>query len=434
MAEERPSEPALLPLLRQPGATAGRGWQLLLLSVAMGTGAYAQSALGPLQEMVRLDLGLSDNAMAVLQGPALSLPILFLAVPLGLLIDRWSRARLLMILAGLGAICCLATALAGNFALLLAARAVAGLAGIAANPAIFALLADFYLPQQRGRAHIPVAFGQFAGRSLAFAGGGFVVGLLGPAPANWRNAMLLLTIPLALSALLLTCLREPPREGISPATIRIRPQWADYVAIARLTAPLLAGIMAIEVAIGAALIWSAPMMMRAFGGTASAAGGLIAAALLATGLAAPAIAGFLADYCQRTGGPRRTATFLALLSAMGAIAGLYPLAGNAELSAIGLAVFLAALITAAVMTSTLFTIIVPSVLRGTAVSILVALCVLCSGTVGPLTVSLVATASGDGTLAATLAATCAVASIAGAVFFILGRQFLPLPAGRPVDA
>src|SRR5262245_38698972 len=75
--------------------------QLSLLTLAALAGSYARITLGPLQETMRLALGLSDNHMAVLQGPALALPMVIAAIPLGLLIDRYSRVRLLFVLTAL---------------------------------------------------------------------------------------------------------------------------------------------------------------------------------------------------------------------------------------------------------------------------------------------------------------------------------------------
>jgi hypothetical protein len=62
-------------------------------------GAYARTAMSPLQETMRVALGLSDNQMASLQGPALALPLMLVAVPLGVLIDSRSRVRMLLVLA-----------------------------------------------------------------------------------------------------------------------------------------------------------------------------------------------------------------------------------------------------------------------------------------------------------------------------------------------
>jgi len=125
--------------------------QILLLTVAVLAANYARTAVGPLQEAIRISLTLSDNQIALLQGPALGLPVVMGAIPLGLVIDRSSRVQLLFILAVLGMVASVLTALASNFATLLLARGLIGLAAAATLTAAFSLLADFYAPDQRGR-------------------------------------------------------------------------------------------------------------------------------------------------------------------------------------------------------------------------------------------------------------------------------------------
>src|SRR5207249_1508965 len=81
-----------------PAALGWRGYQLLLLAAAMAAGGYVRTAISPLQETMRIALSMSDNQMALLQGPVIGIPITLAAVPLGLLIDRYSRVRLLSVL------------------------------------------------------------------------------------------------------------------------------------------------------------------------------------------------------------------------------------------------------------------------------------------------------------------------------------------------
>ena len=87
----------------------------MLLTVAAASAIYARTALGPLQETMRIALGLTDNQMAMLQGPALALPTIFAAIPLGLAIDRYSRARLLLVLTALNLFGSVFTGLCSDF-------------------------------------------------------------------------------------------------------------------------------------------------------------------------------------------------------------------------------------------------------------------------------------------------------------------------------
>src|SRR5882757_3683966 len=96
------------------GSTSDLGAHLvqLLAVMAAGWGAtFAVATLGPMQESMRAALHLSDNEVSVLQGPILYLPSMVAAVPLGYLIDRFSRASLLSVFACLE---CLAVVLASR--------------------------------------------------------------------------------------------------------------------------------------------------------------------------------------------------------------------------------------------------------------------------------------------------------------------------------
>src|SRR5262245_111135 len=107
---------------------AGRSLQLVLLTATLTAAVYAKVALGPLQETMRHALSLSDNQIALLQGPALAIPMVVVAVPLGLLIDRHSRVRVLFALAVMLLAGSVLTAVASGFTALLVARGLTGLA------------------------------------------------------------------------------------------------------------------------------------------------------------------------------------------------------------------------------------------------------------------------------------------------------------------
>jgi len=162
--------------------SAGRGFQLLLLAFAMAGAGYTRTAISPLQEAMRLALSLSDNQMALLQGPVIGVPVALAAIPLGLLIDRTCRVRLLEVLLVLSVLGSLFTAFASSFSLLLLARGLAGVTGLGIVPVVFSILADLYPPAQRGRAVTVALIGQVAGNSAAFAFGGALLAMSGSEP------------------------------------------------------------------------------------------------------------------------------------------------------------------------------------------------------------------------------------------------------------
>jgi len=406
-----------------PVATARAG-QLFLLVVAAWAGAYARTAIGPLQETLAAALELSDNQMALLQGPALALPFVALAVPLGICVDRSSRVRLLWIVGLLEVICSGLTAVAPNFAVLCVSRCLVGLAAFAVNPIIMSLAADLYAPAQRGRATLAMSIGQFAGMAAAFALGGALATAFGTDPAGWRWAMLWLTTPLVAALVLMLKAREPARTEVrlaNPSGPDVARELWRYRGV---IAPLLLAITMLEIALGAMLVWSAPTLSRSFAMPADRAGTIVAIGIAVSGVLGPLVGGVLADLCQRSGGPRRTMTLLAMLAALSAPAAFFAVAPQIDL-ACGLFIVLMTSVSATiVMGSTLFTVIVPGEVRGLCMALLAGVCVLFGIGIAPLTTSVLSSLIGGSAMIGTaLATVCAVTQLVCAASCAIGRRF-----------
>lgn len=415
--------------LHGPASAAARGFQMLLLTIAVFAGTYARTAVSPLQEAMRIALGLSDNQMALLQGPALALPMLVAAVPLGLLIDRYSRVRLLFMLAVVEMTGSVLTAAASNFALLFTARCVVGLAAFAINPVGLSLLADLYAPAQRGRATMAMAMGQFAGMSAAFALGGALLARSGSAPERWQWTMLCLAGPLALVALLMLVMREPPRTGLVLETPTARAAWTELWRYRAIIAPLLGGLVMAEMAIGAILVWTAPTLSRSFELAPSRVGAIIATGLLVSGVSGPIGGGALADLCHRGGGPRLTISVLSAVALLTVPASLFAVTADTTLAGVLFVVFMTVLSAIVVTATTLLTIVIPNELHGLCMALLAGIAVLFSIALAPVTVSLLSSRMGGlDMIGKALALVCVTTSALGGVAFALGRRHFSHPA------
>jgi MFS family permease len=410
--------------------TIGRGLQLCLLAAAMACGGYVRTAISPLQETLRLALSLSDNQMAVLQGPVIGIPVALAALPLGFLIDRYSRARLLFVLIVLSLVGTLLTAFAvfaSNFALLLLARGVAGLTGLATAPVVFSLVADLYVPAQRGRATTVVCIGQIAGNSAAFALGGALLAMSDSTPHGWQWAVLWLIAPLVPVVFLMLALREPPRTGVAIASPSARQVWGELRHYRGVIGSLLIGIILAEMAVGAMLIWAAPMLSRNFGLTPERIGALMAMGMLVSGILGTMIGGALADISQHTGGARRSISLLSGLALLAAPVGLFAFVPWITAAVVLLVSAMTLMSAISVMGVTVFSIVIPNELRGLCMSALVALSILFSLAVAPPAVSLLSGAIGGlAMIGKALSVVCALASLIAAATFALGRRFVPL--------
>jgi MFS family permease len=406
-----------------------RGVQLLLLAIAVASGAYSRTAVSPLQEAMRIALSLTDNQMALLQGPAMAVPLMVASIPLGLAIDRYSRVRLLFIFAVLNGLGSVFTAWASGFASLFTARCLVGVAGFAMVPIALSLLADLYAPAQRGRVTTVVSVGQLAGSSAAFALGGMLLAMSGSAPDGWHRAMLWLGGPLAAVLLLTLALREPPRAGTIVENSSLRETWPELWRYRAVIGPLLIGMAMLETALGAVLIWTAPMLSRRFSLPPDRIGAIMAMGLLVSGALGPIFGGTVADLSQRTGGPRRTIYLLSALALLSVLPGLFAAAPGVASVSVLVVTFMTLVAAVAVVAMTLFTVVVPNELRGLCVSVSVATNVLFALGLAPLVVSLLSGAiGGSASVGRALALVCVAASLLGATAFAFGIRYFPRTA------
>jgi MFS family permease len=407
--------------------------QLSILALSAWSALFGRYTLAPMQEDISHALQLSDNQMALLQGSAVAIPMAIGAIPMGLIIDRFSRAWLFKCCAVVNIIAVLLAALAFNFALLFAARFLTGLSMAAALVAVYAVVADLYSPAFRGRATMIIALGEICSAPVAYALGGALLMRAGPVHSGldgWRWALLLMCICLLPVLGLAFLFREPPRTNVMVKRPSLRTVWPRLWRYRGIALPLLSARVMVWIADGAVLIWGAPIFARRFALPPSQIGAIMGAALLVSGILGPIVGGAIADLCQRKGGPRRTVMAMGLLTLLSAPAAFFPVMPTAAVAGMLLTVFLSLGYTVNIAAMTLATIVVPADIRGLFVAVTITgAAIFCVG-VAPLIVSALSTALG-GPMMLALAVTivCVATSIAGAVVFITGRTFFPDSVG-----
>jgi MFS family permease len=373
---------------------------------------------------MRAGLGLSDSQIAMLQGPALILPAALLAIPLGHIVDRHSRTRLLVVALALTAVGSGLTAVVSSPVALFIARAIVGISGFATGPIIFSLLADLYAPSERGRAASVVALGQVAGGASAFALGGALVGMFDGGPDGWRSAMLWMAAALVAAPLLMLTLREPAHGSSGGDKQPILESLTQLLRHRAVIGSLLGGVVIVQIAEGAVSIWAAPTLSRGFALPPEHVGATIAAVLLVSGVLGPLTGGALADACQRLGGPRRTMSVLSGLAFLTAAASLFPLMPGATSAIAALAAFATIGFAINVMGAVLFINVIDAHLRGVGMSVLTAAGLL-PAAMAPVVVSALTDAlGGPQMLGKSLAWVCFMSCLAGAMAFAVGKRYV----------
>jgi len=223
-------------------------------------------------------LALSDLRIGILQGTALNLFYGIAAVPLGLLVDRTKRVRIIFFAAlGWAAF----TAVSGfcmGFWQLFFCRVGVGISEAGLAPAAYSLIADLFSPRHR-----PAALTLFYGAinlcaSLAIALSGSIITLITRSSPQlplalatvepWRLSLFVAAIPGLIVALMVATLREPIRSEVrelppggaaSPVTWTFfRSNWGTILL-------LCLALVSSGIGLEALAMWTPTALARAYG-------------------------------------------------------------------------------------------------------------------------------------------------------------------------
>ena len=373
--------------------------------------------------MIRVALSLTDRQIAVLQGPALYLPPMLIGIPLGLLIDRHSRTRLLAIFTALEIVGTISTAIASDFVTVLLARALIGSMQTANAMNASALIAEWVTPARRGRTLMILAVLQIASTSAAFTLGGELAAYFNHTLNGWRWSMLGLTIPLAFVFILTLCIRQLPRAcdtlGISESPATFEALWQYRAELVTLSF----GYVIVAVGYTAALVWTTPIFARHFNLPPDRIGALMGAILLASGLLGPLLGGTLTDKFQRTGGPRRLISLMMVLSLVQVPSGFYGIMPSVPLVILLLFVLSSLCGMKGIICTTVTSLVVPKELLGVSFGVINAISAILSSA-APVAVSVIADrVGGIAGIRLGLTSVCVITSLVGAATFALGRRY-----------
>jgi predicted MFS family arabinose efflux permease len=334
---------------------------LLLLALAITYASATRALFSPLQELAKADLGLSDLDLSLVQGLAASLPIALLSIPVGRMVDRANRLRILLALTAVSATGTVATAWAEGLATLFIARMLAGVGAALAVPVAISIAADLSRPQARGRALLYLSVGNMLGAAAAFALAGWLLAAL----PSWRRVHLAFAAFGIAVILALVCLREPARRETgatldAPFRAALRALWARRA----LLAPLFVGQVTVVMADMAAVTWAAPVLTRSYQQRPADFAGWMGLVLLVSGLVGSTLGGFAADRGYRSANRAGIVRAAVAAAAISVPAAFYPVMPTVPAFAVALAVFLICGAITGLVTATALAVLVPNELRG----------------------------------------------------------------------
>ena len=408
----------------------------------MALGFTMMGSFSMVQEGAKLELGLSDKALGLIQGLSAAIPLALFSIPIGILVDRGRRVRLLVTMAAVWTLGTAITALAPGAAMLFIGRMLTGIGTTGGLTAALSIGADLCFPLQRGRALLVVSLGKMLGVALAFGLSGALLGWfvhggrlrLMYAMAPWRSVHAVLAVLSLLLCLPLLFLREPARQEVA-AGIRapFRVITGELWARRRFLIPLFIGQVSVVMADAAAAIWAAPILSRSFHLTPDQFAGWMGAMLFAAGLVGTILGGFTADIGQRSG--RRGGVLFASFAAalVGIPAALFAIAPSVPIFAVALGVLVLCGTITGLGTSVALTVLIPNELRGLCIGAFIAFAGVIGYGVAPSLVTVVSgLLGGEAHLGAGQAIVGCIVSIVAAAAFLVAVNAAPLTADEPI--
>jgi MFS family permease len=305
----------------RPISTA-RQWYLVIVLMVLGlVAAIDRQCLAVLAPMIKADLGLSDAQVSLLIAVSFAIFNTLTAIPVGWLIDRYSRKTVLGLGAFLWAMVTAVSGLAGSFTQLFWGRAGVGFAEGGLGPTAFSMIRDAVAPERRGRAFSVFGLSNSIGNGASIGLVALAVGVVGPGPhlfpvigelRSWQVVLIglgLFSLPFCLLTLPIV---EPPRVASR------EPFLAGYAAAVRFMArerslfiPIILFMASISALGGSMIGWGPSVAVRIFDMAPQEVGkflGLVAIVCMPIGLL---VSGFIID-ALRARGSRTAAARVAL--------------------------------------------------------------------------------------------------------------------------
>lgn len=292
------------------------GWYALGVLIVAYTLSYVDRTIltlmvGP----IRASLHISDLQVSLLHGLAFAIFYTLLGVPIGSLVDRYERPRIIAVGVFVWSIMTALCGLARSFGTMFLARIGVGVGEASLSPAAFSILSDYFSSESLPRALSIFTAAMYVGSGLALMAGGAVIGVV---PAldlplvghleQWQVVFLIVGAPGIVVAFWVGTLREPVRRDLvqaSPASSVEQPSmrqvWGHIVGLRRAYVGLIVGLSLCSLGWNGVSTWIPTYFIRNFGWTASQIGTGFGAVLLLCGPTGILTGSYLADFLRRRG-------------------------------------------------------------------------------------------------------------------------------------
>ena len=151
-------------------------WSTLgILFLAYVSSFVDRMIIGLLVEPIKRDFQISDTQVSLLLGLSFAIFYCVVALPIGRLVDIWSRKKIITVGITLWSLMTALCGLAQNYAQLFLARVGVGVGEASLAPAAYSILADTFPPRKLGLAMGIFNMGTAVGAGLALIIGGTII-------------------------------------------------------------------------------------------------------------------------------------------------------------------------------------------------------------------------------------------------------------------
>jgi len=187
---------------------------IVLLACVLGLQSADNATVGAIAAPLSKDLGIGNTQIGLLVTLTTGIGALA-TLPVGMLVDRVHRVRLLTGAIVVWSVAMAVSGFATSFVMLLLTRLALGAVIATASPVIASLIGDFFSATERGRIYGYILLGELLGAGLGLIVSGSVAGAI-----SWRASFIVLAVPgLVLAWAVHRLLPEPTRGGQSLAVV-----------------------------------------------------------------------------------------------------------------------------------------------------------------------------------------------------------------------
>ncbi len=293
-------------------------WLVVVFLMVLYTSSFIdRQILSLLVKPIRSDFQINDFQYSLLAGLAFVVTYSLAGLPLGYLVDRWSRRGIILIGVTVWSLMTAACGITNSFGTLFVTRIGVGIGEATLSPASYSLVSDSFPKDKLGRALSLYGLGIPIGSGLALVIGGQVIKAITKLGAidlpvigmtrPWQMVFLSIGLPgLLLAALVLIVVKEPKRH-IAPGEVDRKPSLGEalrfFLANTRAYAGLYLGMGLIAMYGYGSNVWYPSFLERVHGFDVAGAGLFIGSWTLIFGIAGCLSAGWLADTLVKRGRP-----------------------------------------------------------------------------------------------------------------------------------